>query len=137
MRNKLFFSLICLSFYAVADPFYGESQATAPNQNGNNAENATAKSMEKVTACQPSDDVKNINLNIHFNQLKLVGIIKSNEQFKALFIDDKNQIFDFSPKDYLTQGSIQIEDIDFKSVNYIDWQNSHNCQNPILSTIKF
>lgn len=113
----------------MADPFYAKDNAQDQPH--------TAKDQNKTTACMPTDKVNEINLTTDFDKLQLIGIIQIDDKIRAIFLDDKKQLIDLYPDDYLSHSFIQIKEIDFKSVRYIHWQKTENCQSPKLFTLKF
>lgn len=113
----------------MADPFYPKENAQDQPQ--------TAQNQEEVTACMPTDKVNEINLTTDFDKLQLIGIIQIDDKIRAIFLDDKKQLIDLYPDDYLSHSFIQIKEIDFKSVRYIHLQKTENCQSPKLFTLKF
>ncbi|QBQ63223.1 hypothetical protein EXH44_02730 [Actinobacillus indolicus] len=124
-----FFYFIFLSAVTMADPFYAKDTSQEQPQ--------IAKDQDELTACTPIDKVNEINLATDFDKLQLIGIIQIDDKIRAIFLDDKKQLIDLYPNDYLSHSFIQIKEIDFKSVRYIHWQKTENCQSPKLFTLKF
>lgn len=89
-----------------------------------------------MPACEKPKNVNEVNLPIEFEDLKLVGIFKSNNKIKALFVDKTNQIFDLSENDFLKDKSIEINEITTKFVKYIAWNLTEDCQSPYRITLK-
>ncbi|MDG6237165.1 pilus assembly protein PilP [Glaesserella parasuis] len=124
-----FFYFVFLSAVTMADPFYAKENTQDQPQ--------TAKDQNKTTACTPTEKVNEIHLTTDFDKLQLIGIIQIDDKIRAIFIDDKKQLIDLYPDDYLSHSFIQIKEINFKSVSYIDWQKTENCQSPKFFTSKF
>lgn len=127
-------AILLLATIAVADPFY-DSEETATEQAVEITENF-AKNQPKTTACQPTTQLDQARFSQTFAKLKLVGIVKFGEQFKALFLNEEQQLIDLKSYDIIEPEMIQIEQIDLKSVRYIQWQKSTQCDNPLISIIK-
>lgn len=129
---SLLFSFF-FSSLAIADPFYAdEDQAqTTPN-----SPTAVAKKSPNLTPCKPTENINNIYLPLDFKELKLVGIVQFEQDFRALFSDKDNQLFDLKTDDYVVSAGIQIKHIDFKTVTLIDWQQTELCQNPHIIQLK-
>ncbi|QLB21111.1 hypothetical protein A6B43_06045 [Vespertiliibacter pulmonis] len=125
---KKYLMLLFLSLHCKADPFYEE---TIQQNNSKNAENQT-----KLSACKPNKELNTINLPIGFSQLKLVGLVEVNNQYKALFVNKENQLIVLQKDDYLSLSEVQIENIDLKSFNYIDWHHTEICEAPNIIQIK-
>ncbi|MBF0826879.1 hypothetical protein [Muribacter muris] len=124
----LLFCPLCV----LADPFYVEEkvpQAASYEQN-------FANKPQKSTACRPQGQFDEVMIDVDFDTLRLVGLIKLSEHYKALFIDSERKLYDFSENQYLTLSDIQINHIDLKQVSYIDWRKSEDCQKPLIKTIK-
>lgn len=124
MRLLCFFILF-FSVQSIADPFYAELESSEDSQ-----PIARTKNPENLTACQPSHTVNFRYLTDLFNELKLVGIIKNKEIYTALFLNKENKLIDLHIDDFIVASQIQVEDINFKQVQVIDWQNSQICSQP-------
>lgn len=122
MKRYLLF-LLFISPSSFSDPFYKEDPENQPTQE-------ITKETAKLTACKPLDDVEYIHIPVDFNQLKLVGIIKIDQQFKALFLDKENRLIDLKPNDYMATANIQVKQIDLKSITLIDWNSTTDCSVP-------
>lgn len=93
------------------------------------------KNLEKLTACQPLERKSHLNLEADFEKLKLIGIIKINQNFSALFIDEKEQLFEFKETD-LVNKEIEIKNINLKSITYINWKLTRDCNMPYEIILK-
>lgn len=126
---RLFLLLFCFCSYCFADPFY-----LPEPENTSTAE--FAKNNEILPRCKPNSDVENIYLPLDLTQLKLVGIIHINEQYKALFTDKENKLIDLKENDFIVSSHIQIEKVDFKKITIIDWKNTQLCHQPTKIQLK-
>lgn len=130
------YSLMMLLFglNAMADPFFGEN-----NKNEDQAITESnphfVKNIQNSTACSPPEHPYLVNLPFEFEKLKLVGLARINNQFKALFIDDKNQILDIT-ENMLINSEIEIKNINLKSFTYINWKLTKDCKKPYEITFK-
>lgn len=131
---KLFYRLCLslLSFSAFADPFYAENTDLQAGENTPNF----AKNSSETTACKPPLNANKFNISSAFDTLTLVGIVQHDQQFKALFTDEKQHLIDFRVNDYLANQQIQISQIDLKTVTYIDWQKTTQCEQPYQVILK-
>lgn len=122
----VFYLCIALGFVhlSAANPFYAKEKNT---QN----EVGLVNFAKNLPGCMPKGKVNSLYLQVDFESLKFIGVVKNQHQIKALFLDDKNNLLHFSPQDYLVQQNIQITDIDLKSVTYIAWHNIEDCHQPI------
>lgn len=120
-------SLVSISLPCIADPFYADSATTPQTEQ--------AEKKEKTTACNPTQQVRKFALDTEFKQLTLVGIIEREQQFTALFIDEKNHLITLKTNDYLISSDIQISEITLKQVNYINWKNTAHCENPTITQL--
>lgn len=136
--RKLTFCFLFLSIIANADPFFGEAEQHKPEHLSSQTE--FAKNQENLTACKPAEQSFNklseLNLAVEFEKLKLIGIVKIHNQFRALFIDEKNQLFDFKENEFISQQQIEIRNINLKSVTYINWKLTQNCNLPYEIILK-
>lgn len=141
MKKRLFIMLFLVSslmpiYSATANPFYGEETTQKdPKQAVKNGERF-AKHSQNKTACELPTSLNTLNINTEFEDLKLVGIIKQHNQFKALFKDKENRLVSFKENDYLEAQLIQIKEINLKSVQYIHWGLTDVCETPHILTIK-
>lgn len=119
---KRYLCLLCISLSCAADPFYAEPPSPE------------ATTIDEIrpqkTACNPTEQVEKVHFPVDFSQLRLVGIIEIDHQFKALFLDEKKNLIPFKENDYLPESGIQFTEINFKQINIIDWQKNGNCQSP-------
>lgn len=130
---KWLLSLLLISFNAIADPFFGEQQIS---ESENILESDIAKNSENLTACKPSENRFSLNLPIEFEKLRLVGLVKINDHFRALFIDEKDQLFDFKENELISEHQIGIKNINLRSVTYINWKITNNCNFPYEVILK-
>lgn len=133
--NKYFLSILLLCCNAVADPFFGTTNITE-NAQLTEVEIDIAKNNENLTACKPSTNLFSINLPTEFEKLKLVGLIKIDNSYRALFIDEKDQLFDFRENELVNNHQIEIKTITLKSITYIDWKLTQHCNTPYEVTLK-
>ncbi|WP_143413758.1 hypothetical protein [Haemophilus paracuniculus] len=118
----LIFSFISFGY---ADPFYGESE---PNKTSETTKVEQQEISKNPTACNMEKSENQPHFPFEKEKLKLVGILKNGDQFKALYLTDNQQLVDLKIEDLL--GSLQIKSINLKSVEWIDWQKTENCQQP-------
>lgn len=130
-RHKLAL-LALLSPLAFADPFYPDEE---PAQQAVDSAEKIAKLSAKTTACSPTAS-RPVTLPTAFSSLKLVGIARFGEQFRAIFSDEQHRIVDLSIGDLVVSDQIEIQQISLKAVQYIDWQRSQNCEQPTVVTLK-
>lgn len=123
--RKLFFFLFIFSVNCIADPFYTEELNKEASSN-----EAFAKNLSNPTACKPNNTVENRYLAGNFDDLKLVGIIQQQEKYTALFLNKENKLLDLHIGDFLVSAQIEIEHIDLKNVQIIDWKKSEICAEP-------
>lgn len=136
MRNY-FFSFLLISCNVLAvDPFFGEQLQIKNEQNSIDILPEIAKNSENLTACKTSEHKNSLNLSTEFEKLTLIGLVKINEKFTALFIDEKEKIFDFKENELIKQQEIEIKNINLKSLTYINWKLTKDCHFPYEITIK-
>nr|WP_314740573.1 pilus assembly protein PilP [uncultured Haemophilus sp.] len=133
MYKLILFLLFLIPFKSFADPFYGDS---TEKENSTQTKSNIAKKRVKTTACEMPEGANELNLPVEFEDLKLIGVFKNKDKFKALFVDKNNQIFDFIQNDFLKDKSIQISEINTKLVKYINWDLTEDCQSPYQITLK-
>lgn len=131
--------LFCLSLSCQADPFYPQDNAShsIDSLTSQAEENMpkNAKQQAEITACL-SPQLNRLALPTPFEQLKFIGVVEINQQFRALFVDPQQAIIDLRVDDLLEGDFIQITEITLKSVRYIHWPKSTNCSTPHLVTLK-
>ncbi|TCT15749.1 hypothetical protein EDC51_10510 [Bibersteinia trehalosi] len=136
--QTLFF--IFISFYSVADPFYIDEleteQADEIEQYSANLPNF-AKNFSNQPACTPQNTLNRVNLNLPFDELKLIGIAQIKHEFRALFHDNQRQIIDLKIGDLVEPEQIEIVEINLKQVRYIYWQKVEHCENPTIQSFRF
>ncbi|QLB17797.1 hypothetical protein A6B40_09520 [Mannheimia varigena] len=136
MRNY-FFSFLFISFNATAvDPFFGEQPQMKNEQNTLEVLPEIAKNSENLTACKTFEHKNSLNLLTEFEKLKLIGLVKINENSTALFIDEKEQLLDFKENQFIQNQEIEIKNINLKSLTYINWKLTKDCHFPYEITIK-
>lgn len=121
--KKLLLTILLLSLQGYADPFYGQTQEN--NQ-------AIVKENSNHTAIQCdffSQETMPI-LQINFAQLKFIGVLKIAERFNALFLTNEQKIIELAEGHVLLPSQIQIKQITLKSIDYIDWQKTIDCEKP-------
>lgn len=136
MRNY-FFSFLFISCNVLsADPFFGEQPQINNQQNSVEALPEIAKNSENLTACNTSENRKSVNLSTEFEKLKLIALLKINEHSTALFIDEKEQLFEFRENQLIQNQEIEIKNINLKSLTYINWKLTKDCHLPYEITLK-
>lgn len=121
MKKYLFILLLYTN--CLADPFYADN-TTLKEQS------TFAKHSLELPACKLPNDLQLIYFPIKFEDLKLVGIVKKNQTYTALFSDKENNLIDIKQNSLLVESQIQIEKIDMRSIQIIDWLNSETCSKP-------
>lgn len=133
--KSLYFSLPFISLTVTADPFFGEQNTLyQPEKAETSVE--FAKNLENLTACNIAEHKTKLNLATDFEKLKLVGLVRISDQFRALFIDDNNQLLDLKEGEYLSHQQIEIKTINLKALTYINWKLTQDCNSPYEVTIK-
>ncbi|WGE34178.1 hypothetical protein NYR61_01035 [Actinobacillus genomosp. 1] len=132
--NKYAWILLFLSSISVADPFYGEKLTEESSTFSTEAD--IVINMENLTACSLPPQRNSRYLPAKLAQLKFIGVLKKQDNYKAIFMDAQKQLFDLQVNDWLNDELIQIVEIDLKSISYIDWQIEKNCQSPASITLK-
>lgn len=134
----LLLGVFCLNA-AFADPFYGEKPATNREETTEQAVRNSAhfaKPSAFLTACSPTEKVNALNLAEEFQDLKLVGLIHIQGQFKGLFKNKENKLISLAENDFIAAQGIQIKTINLKSLQYIHWGLTEQCDSPHLVTLK-
>lgn len=121
MKKYLFILLLYTN--CLADPFYADNTSLKE-------QSTFAKNSLELPACKPPNDLQLIYFPIKFEDLKLVGIVKKNQTYTALFSDKENNLIDIKQNSLLVESQIQIEKIDMRSIQIIDWLNSETCSKP-------
>lgn len=127
--SALFILLCGLPLYAQPDPFYAEDLSS---DRAVQAEETTVKNAKKqpdLTACL-AEERHRLTLTTPFEQLKLVGVVELNGQFRALFVNEQQRIVEVRVGDVLLPEVIEMTEIRLKGVSYIDWQKSPSCAEP-------
>lgn len=114
---------------AFADPFYPPSSAEQAVEKTENI----AKNSENPTACPALESARTVAFQGKFSDLTLIGLVKIDDTFSALFLDSKQQLFVLKQGDVLAQAEVQITHIDLKGLQYQQWQN---CTPSHLATLK-
>lgn len=130
LRLYLSFFSIGFSPLCFADPFY--SSATSAETTAIEM----AKEERKIPACQLPDKLAPISLSTAFNKLHFIGTVVLKQRTKALFIDEDKHLIDLAVNDLLQPDFIQITEIDFKYIKYIDWLKNTNCFQPTEIMLK-
>ncbi|MFA9499466.1 hypothetical protein ACERCG_03325 [Mannheimia sp. E30BD] len=136
MRNYFFFFLFISINALAADPFFGEQLTVSNEQNSVEALPEIANISKNLTACKTSESLNSLNLPTEFKKLKLIGLVKINQHSTALFIDEKEQLFDFKENQIIKNQDIEIKNITLKSLTYINWKLTKDCNFPYEITIK-
>lgn len=127
--KKYYLILLLFCSNTIADPFFGE-------ENQIQTENQTYDNSTSLSDCKPSENHFSLNLPIEFEKLKLVGLIEIDKNITALFIDENNQLFDFKENDLINNKTIEIKNINLKSVTYVNWKLTQNCDSLYEITLK-
>lgn len=131
MTNNLLFLFTFIPF-SYADPFYGEQDHA--KKISETMEN-NPEILKNPPPCNPTNSLNHPNFELEKSKLKLVGILKNGDQFKALYLTENQQLIDFKIDDLI--GTQQIKSITLKTVEWIDWQKTENCQQPFTIIEKF
>lgn len=134
---RLIFLLSFISFFAYADPFYTDPPEQDIYQQAVENEQQSTKNVPKRPACHLPAQLNPLNIGVAFNQLNLIGILKRDTEYRALFKDEQQRIIDLKIDDLLQPEYFQITRINFKGVHYIDWLNTQNCTTPKTISMKF
>lgn len=136
MRNY-FIPFLFISFNVLAvDPFFGEQLQIKNEQNSIDMLPEIAKNSEYLTTCKTSEHKNSLNLSTEFEKLTLIGLVKINENFTALFLDEKEKLFDFKENTLINQQNIEIKNINSKSLTYINWKLTKECHLPYEIILK-
>ncbi|HDL6172533.1 TPA: hypothetical protein PW626_000624, partial [Mannheimia haemolytica] len=117
------------------DPFFGEKQETQASGNIAESNVEFAKNTENITACKVPDNLSAKNIVTDFDKMTLIGLVKINEVMRALFIDEKQQLLALKENDLLN-NEIEIKHINLKSITYINWKLTKDCNIPYEINIK-
>ena len=130
--KKYLISLILFSQAILADPFYGETKSEAASSTVEIKQGDSSKrlSNKSIPSCNLSETLNRINLTEEFEDLKLVGLVKINHNFKALFKNKDNKLLILNKNDYLEAQLIEISSIDLTAVKYIHWGLTEDCTKP-------
>lgn len=116
----------------IADPFYGKAEAQSATSE---YISELAKNSENQTACTVPEGLESLSLEEPFAKLQFIGVLKQNEQIKALFSNENKQIIEMHENQLITHDDIQIHKIEMRAIHYIQWKNTSNCETPQI-TIK-
>lgn len=136
--KKYLISLILFSQAILADPFYGETKSESASSTVELTQGDSSKrlSNKSIPSCDLSETLNRINLTEEFEDLKLVGLVKINHNFKALFRNKDNKLLILNKNDYLEAQLIEISSIDLTAVKYIHWGLTENCAKPHQITLR-
>lgn len=136
--KKYLISLILFSQAILADPFYGEkkSEVVSSTVELTQGESNKRLSNKSIPSCDLSETLNRINLTEEFEDLKLVGLVKINHNFKALFKNKDNKLLILNKNDYLEAQLIEISSIDLTAVKYIHWGLTEDCAKPHQITLR-
>ena len=136
--KKYLISLILFSQAILADPFYGETKSESASSTVELTQGDSSKrlSNKSIPSCDLSETLNRINLTEEFEDLKLVGLVKINHNFKALFKDKDNKLLVLNKNDYLEAQLIEISSIDLTAVKYIHWGLTEDCAKPHQMTLR-
>lgn len=136
--RKYLFGLLLLSSSVSSDPFFGKDF----NNNQDDAKpeksqfEGVVKNVGNHTACKPAENRASHHLDVEFEKLKLVGLVKINEHPIALFIDEKEHLIEIKEGDLIYNREIEITNINMRSITYINWKLTKNCDSPHEIKIK-
>lgn len=130
MRNFFLASLalccLCVQTVQANDPFdKAQRQKT-------NAENSTLKQSHFCHKNQPA-----IASDIPFQQLKVVGVIKSATFAQVLWLDPLKQLHSAQQDDFIGQEKLQLKHIETKEIQLLSWENTANCNSPKTLSIQY
>lgn len=136
--KKYLISLILFSQAILADPFYGETKSETTSSVVEIIHDKSNKSLnnKSMSNCGLSENLNRINLTEEFEDLKLVGLVKINHNFKALFKNKDNKLLILNKNDYLEAQLIEISSIDLTAVKYIHWGLTEDCAKPHQMTLR-
>lgn len=136
--KKYLISLILFSQAILADPFYGETKSEAASSTAEFTQVDSSKrlSNKSIPSCNLSETLNRINLTEEFEDLKLVGLVQINHNFKALFKNKDNKLLILNKNDYLEAQLIEISSIDLTAVKYIHWGLTEDCAKPHQMTLR-
>lgn len=136
--KKYLISLILFSQAILADPFYGETKSESASSTVELTQGDSSKrlSNKSIPSCDLSETLNRINLTEEFEDLKLVGLVKINHNFKALFRNKDNKLLILNKNDYLEAQLIEISSIDLTAVKYIHWGLTEDCAKPHQITLR-
>ena len=136
--KKYLISLILFSQAILADPFYGEKKSESASSTVELTQGDSSKrlSNKSIPSCELSETLNRINLTEEFEDLKLVGLVKINHNFKALFKNKDNKLLILNKNDYLEAQLIEISSIDLTAVKYIHWGLTEDCAKPHQMTLR-
>lgn len=130
------FILLIFTPMLYGNPFYTDPPEQAPYQQAVESPPHFAKNPAKQPACVLPEHLRKLNLGVEFSTLKLVGILQIKGKFRALF-QDEQRLIDLYTDDLVLPDYIQLTDISFKGIQYIDWTNAQNCDKTSPISMKF
>ena len=137
MRNWFLVITLFLSFPVKAnDPFFGEKQVIQSSDNIVKSDTEFAKNTENITACKAFENRPSTNLATAFDKMILIGLVKIDETMRALFIDEKQQLIELKENELINDNEIEIKSINLKSITYINWKLTKDCNMPYEINIK-
>ncbi|MCK3654711.1 hypothetical protein A4G19_02695 [Pasteurellaceae bacterium Macca] len=132
-------STLIIATTAQGDPFHSApQQATTHVEQGEEFTSHTlpqenpkeSEDLAKTSPCDLPHLTQAEQYPFDFNQLKLVGLIRINEHYQGLFLNENQQLIALKKGDFLTLSQTEISDINLKSIHYIDWLNTPQCDQP-------
>lgn len=133
------FSIFTLLFFCLplyGNPFYIDPPEQAPYQQAAESPQNFAKNLVKQPACVLPENLRKLDLGVDFATLKLVGILQIKGKFRALF-QSEQRLIDLYTDDLVLPDYIQLTEISFKGIQYIDWTNAQNCDKNSPISMKF
>ncbi|MDH2999045.1 hypothetical protein A1D22_04105 [Pasteurellaceae bacterium LFhippo2] len=128
------FSVILFSNTVLADPFYPKEESEAFPDSAQSSSNF----VEKRPICAELTYSQAVTLPVDFAKIRLIGLVKIDDQFNALFVDEQKQLISLKENDFLPKSNVLITQINLKSVHY--WQypqgDINECETPQALSIK-
>ncbi|OOH85463.1 hypothetical protein BMT54_11815 [Pasteurellaceae bacterium 15-036681] len=140
---KRFYTLLTLIFISTplfADPFYADDELNEqePSSQLESQENIRRSLPDNRPICSELTHSQAVTLPIDFTKIKLIGLVKIDNQFNALFIDEQKQLISLKENDFIPNSNVLITQINLKDVQY--WQypqgNINDCETPQALSIK-
>ncbi|PVX42724.1 pilus assembly protein PilP [Pasteurella langaaensis DSM 22999] len=105
-----------LSLANNADPFNKTNRQTAPN----------AALTNRASLCNLNQFA--IAEHSPFKQLRLIGVLISQESSESLFMNEQQQIFSVKKEEFISEQKLQLIEISKQKVELLQWKA--NCEKP-------